>query len=43
LFTADETDTSGFKKPLAAFYTRWKENYGAKAWGLLEARVGQLP
>jgi tripartite ATP-independent transporter DctP family solute receptor len=38
----NETDTSGFKKPLAAFYARWKENYGAKAWALLEARVGKL-
>jgi tripartite ATP-independent transporter DctP family solute receptor len=38
----NETDTSGFKKPLAAFYARWKENYGAKAWGLLEASVGKL-
>jgi tripartite ATP-independent transporter DctP family solute receptor len=37
-----ETDTSGFKKPLAAFYARWKENYGPKAWGLLEGRVGKL-
>ena len=37
-----ETDTSGFKKPLVSFYARWKENYGAKAWGLLEARVGKL-
>ncbi|MFI5022411.1 MAG: TRAP transporter substrate-binding protein [Alphaproteobacteria bacterium] len=38
----NETDTSGFKKPLAAFYARWKANYGTKAWGLLEARVGKL-
>jgi tripartite ATP-independent transporter DctP family solute receptor len=38
----NETDTSGFKKPLSAFYARWKENYGAKAWSLLEARVGKL-
>jgi len=38
----NETDTSGFKKPLAVFYARWKANYGAKAWGLLEARVGKL-
>jgi TRAP-type transport system periplasmic protein len=37
-----ETDTSGFKKPLGAFYARWKENYGAKAWALLEGRVGKL-
>ena len=38
----NETDTAGFKKPLAAFYARWKENYGAKAWRLLEASVGKL-
>jgi len=35
-------DTSGFRKPLAAFYARWKEIYGAEAWALLEARVGKL-
>ena len=38
----NEADTSGFKRPLAGFYARWKENYGAKAWRLLEARVGTL-
>ena len=38
----NECDTSGFKKPLAGFYARWKEIYGLKAWGLLEARVGKL-
>ena len=38
----NEADTSGFRKPLAAFYARWKEIYGAKAWALLEARVGKL-
>ena len=38
----NQADTSGFKKPLGAFYARWKENYGAKAWSLLEARVGKL-
>ncbi len=38
----NETDTAGFKKPLATFYGRWKEVYGAKAWGLLEAHVGRL-
>jgi TRAP-type transport system periplasmic protein len=37
-----ETDVSGFKKPLAGFYARWKEIYGAEAWGLMEARVGKL-
>ncbi len=38
----NECDTSGFKKPLAAFYARWKDVYGAKAWALLENRVGRL-
>lgn len=38
----NEADTSGFRKQLGAFYARWKENYGAKAWALLEARVGKL-
>jgi TRAP-type transport system periplasmic protein len=38
----NEADTSGFRRPLAAFYARWKEIYGAKAWALLEARVGKL-
>ena len=38
----NEADTSGFRKPLGGFYARWKEIYGAKAWSLLEARVGKL-
>ena len=38
----NEADVSGFKKPLGAFYAHWRENYGAKAWGLMEARVGKL-
>lgn len=38
----NKTDTSGFKKPLAAFYARWKGIYGDQAWSLLEARVGKL-
>lgn len=38
----NECDTSGFKKPRGAFYYRWKEVYGAKAWSLLEATVGKL-
>jgi TRAP-type transport system periplasmic protein len=37
-----ETDTSGFRRHLGAFYTRWKGIYGEKAWALLEARVGRL-
>jgi len=38
----NETDTSGFRRHLAAFYARWKGVYGDKAWTLLEARVGKL-
>ena len=38
----NEADTSGFRKPLAAFYARWKEIYGPQAWALLEARTGRL-
>jgi len=35
-------DTSGFRKPLASFYSRWKGVYGDRAWALLEAKVGKL-
>jgi tripartite ATP-independent transporter DctP family solute receptor len=38
----NQADTAGFRKPLAAFYARWKTIYGARAWDLLEARVGKL-
>ena len=38
----NETDTSGFRKHLGAFYARWKGVYGDKAWTLLEARTGKL-
>ncbi len=38
----NETDTSGFRRHLGAFYARWKAIYGEKAWTLLEARVGKL-
>jgi len=38
----NETDTSGFRRHLGAFYARWKGVYGDKAWTLLEARVGKL-
>ena len=38
----NQADTSGFRKPLDAFYARWKNVYGAKAWALLEAHVGKL-
>ena len=35
-------DTSGFRAPLADFYRRWKDHFGAKAWSLLEGHVGKL-
>jgi hypothetical protein len=35
-------DTSGFRPPLADFYRRWKEHFGAKAWAMLEGHVGKL-
>jgi TRAP-type C4-dicarboxylate transport system substrate-binding protein len=38
----NEAETSGFRKPLAAFFARWKEIYGAQAWALLEAKTGRL-
>src|SRR3954465_6092001 len=38
----NETDTSGFRRQLGAFYARWKGIYGEKAWGVLQARVGKL-
>src|SRR3954447_9087024 len=38
----NETDTSGFRRQLGAFYARWKAVYGDKAWGLLENRVGRF-
>jgi TRAP-type transport system periplasmic protein len=37
-----ETDTSGFRRQLGAFYQRWSKVYGPRAWSLLEARVGKL-
>jgi len=38
----NQTDTSGFRRQLGAFYERWRKVYGARAWALLEARVGKL-
>jgi tripartite ATP-independent transporter DctP family solute receptor len=38
----NETDTSGFRRQLGAFYARWRAVYGERAWTLLEARVGRL-
>ena len=38
----NRADTASIRAKLGDFYARWKANYGAKAWGLLEARVGKL-
>jgi len=38
----NQTDTSGFRRHLGAFYARWAKVYGPKAWSLLEARAGKL-
>ena len=38
----NQTDTSGFRRQLGAFYERWSKVYGPRAWALLEARVGKL-
>jgi len=40
--TVTQTDTSGFRRQLGAFYQRWSKVYGPRAWALLEARVGKL-
>ena len=42
--TFNKADTNTFKAKLAAnnFYARWKETFGAEAWGLLEKYTGKL-
>lgn len=40
--TFNEADTSSFRGRLSSYYAHWKEMIGARAWGLLEARVGKL-
>ena len=40
--TFNEADTSSFRPRLAAYYARWKDTVGSRAWGLLEAHVGKL-
>lgn len=35
-------DMSGARRRLADFYARWKREFGAKAWALLEAQTGPL-
>ena len=41
--TFDQPDVATFKAKLAGgFYPRWKAQIGAKAWSLLEAKVGKI-
>jgi tripartite ATP-independent transporter DctP family solute receptor len=38
----NEADKASFRPQLAAFYGRWKQHVGQKAWSLLEGHVGNL-
>ncbi len=38
----NEADKSSFRPALTAFYPRWKQHIGQRAWDLLEAQVGKL-
>lgn len=38
----NDADRASIRARLGAFYTRWKREFGAKAWGLLEAHIGPL-
>jgi tripartite ATP-independent transporter DctP family solute receptor len=38
----NQADTASFRPPLADFYKRWKDHFGAKAWAALEGHVGKL-
>lgn len=38
----NQADTESFRRRLGPFYARWRNTFGAKAWSLLEARVGPL-
>ena len=40
--TFNDADTSSFRPLLAAYYSRWKETIGDRAWNLLEVHVGKL-
>jgi tripartite ATP-independent transporter DctP family solute receptor len=41
--TFDKPEITSFKAKLAGgFYPRWKQEIGAKAWGLLEAKSGKI-
>lgn len=38
----NDADKASFRPALAAFYPRWKQHIGQRAWDLLEAHVGKL-
>ena len=38
----NEVDKASFRPALAAFYPKWKQHIGTRAWDLLEAHVGRL-
>jgi TRAP-type transport system periplasmic protein len=38
----NEADKSSFRASLPAYYPRWKQHIGQRAWDLLEAQVGKL-
>jgi tripartite ATP-independent transporter DctP family solute receptor len=39
----NRADTTDMRRRLGDFYARWKREFGAKAWGLLQAHAGTLP
>jgi tripartite ATP-independent transporter DctP family solute receptor len=38
----NDADKASFRPALTAFYPRWKQHIGGRAWDLLEAQVGKL-
>ena len=38
----NEVDRASFRPALTAFYPKWREAIGTRAWDLLEANVGRL-
>ncbi|HEY4266250.1 MAG TPA: TRAP transporter substrate-binding protein [Micropepsaceae bacterium] len=38
----NEVDKASFRPTLTAFYPKWKQHIGTRAWDLLEAHVGHL-
>jgi tripartite ATP-independent transporter DctP family solute receptor len=38
----NEVDKASFRPTLTAFYPKWKQHIGTRAWDLLEAQVGRL-